>query len=196
MEVIVLSTETQKKYTLQMQGNTLGALKGVLTENYINYNGMVFYEGRTKSELLADNSILPEGAVIRLTKAEKKIRSGVDRKELYQIIKDNNLGEAVKAKFGKNFTQCKTDELAKFVDSQTNKETPAAAAPKKAEEPKAPKAKTTANDAEITPFEAWIQQGIANGFIDEATARQITCGTRVSDMSSSDDSMFDFLNKK
>lgn len=194
MEVIVLSTETQKKYTLQMQGNTLGALKGVLTENHINFSGMVFYEGRTKSELLADDSILPEGAIIRLTKAEKKIRSGVDRKELYAIIKDKNLGEAIKAKFGKNFTQCKTDELAKFVDSQTKKEAPATT--KKPETPKASKPAAVEDEAGLTPLEAWIQQGINNGFIDDATARQITCGTRVSDMSSSDDSMFDFLNKK
>ena len=193
MEVIVLSTETQKKYTLQMQGNTLGALKGVLTENHINFSGMVFYEGRTKSELLADDSTLPEGAIIRLTKAEKKIRSGVDRKELYAIIKDKNLGEAIKAKFGKNFTQCKTDELAKFVDSQTKKEAPVT---KKPEAPKPSKPAVEESAAGLTPLEAWIQQGIANGFIDDATARQITCGTRVSDMSSSDDSMFDFLNKK
>lgn len=193
MQVIVLSTETQKKYTLQMQGNTLGALKGVLTENHINYNGMVFYEGRTKSELLADDSTLPEGAVIRLTKAEKKIRSGVDRKELYAIIKEKNLGEAIKAKFGKNFTQCKTDELAKFVDSQTKKEAPVAKEP---EAPKPSKPSVVEAETGLTPFEAWIQQGIANGFIDDATARQITCGTKVADMSTADDSLFDFLNKK
>ena len=192
MQVIVLSTETQKKYTLNMQGETLGDLKRVLDQNSINYNGMVFYEGRTKSELLADDSTLPQDAVIRLTKVEKKIRSGVDRKELYEIIKKRNLGDAIKEAFGKNFTQCKTDDLAKFVSGlETKSEAPSCTSCScTKEETKGAPAK------ECGSLDAWIQEGIRNGYIDADTAKQIKSGTKVASISDSDDKLFDFLDKK
>lgn len=44
-------------------------------------------------------------------KEEKKCEVPTDRKELYEYIKANNLQETIKAKYGKNFTQCSTDTL-------------------------------------------------------------------------------------
>jgi hypothetical protein len=41
----------------------------------------------------------------------------MERKEAYEQIKKLGLQEECKKKFGKNFTQCKTDELIHLIDS-------------------------------------------------------------------------------
>ena len=41
----------------------------------------------------------------------------MDRKEAYEQIKKLNLQEECKKKYGKNFTQCKTNELEYIIDS-------------------------------------------------------------------------------
>lgn len=46
----------------------------------------------------------------------------MERKEAYAKIKELNLQEECKKKYGKNFTQCKTDELAHLVQSFIIKE--------------------------------------------------------------------------
>lgn len=46
----------------------------------------------------------------------------MERKEAYAKIKSLNLQEECKKKYGKNFTQCKTDELAHLVQSFIIKE--------------------------------------------------------------------------
>ena len=50
-----------------------------------------------------------------LTNTNKKIRSGYDRVELYNIIKAKGLAEECKERLGKNFTMCKTSELEELV---------------------------------------------------------------------------------
>ena len=93
---------------------------------------MTFYEGLTKTEITVDESILPKDInykgtvtnelVFMLTNAHKKIKSGsVDRKELYNIIKENHLEEACKAAYGKNYTNCSTEMLEKLVNDNTSK---------------------------------------------------------------------------
>ena len=55
-----------------------------------------------------------------LTNPNKQIRSGAgDRKEAYRLVKENNLQEAVKENFGRNFTQVPTDDLLAFAHSHT-----------------------------------------------------------------------------
>lgn len=46
----------------------------------------------------------------------------MERKEAYAKIKELNLQEECKKKYGKNFTQCKTDELVHLVQSFIIKE--------------------------------------------------------------------------
>lgn len=46
----------------------------------------------------------------------------MERKEAYAKIKELNLQEECKKKYGKNFTQCKTDELTHLVQSFIIKE--------------------------------------------------------------------------
>lgn len=194
-QIIVLSTKTQKKYTLDVQGNTLADLKAVMQNNGIDYNGMTFFEGRTKTELLSDQSQFPENAIIRLTKSEKKITSGaelVTRQDAYAAIKANNLALAIQKKFGKNFTQCKTQDLLDFIKKATkvsaSKVTEVPEVPKVPETSKAPKTECSC----ATSKEAWIQSGLDNGYIDNETATQLRNSVKVESISKEDLDMFNF----
>ena len=191
-QIIVLSTKTQKKYTLDVQGNTLADLKAVMQNNGIDYNGMTFFEGRTKTELLSDQSQFPENAIIRLTKSEKKITSGaelVTRQDAYAAIKANNLALAIQKKFGKNFTQCKTQDLLDFIKKTTKVSTPKVAeVAEVSETSKSPKVECSC----ATSKEAWIQSGLNNGYIDNETAIQLRNSVKVESISKEDLDMFNF----
>lgn len=190
-QITVLSTKTQKKYTLNVNGNTLADLKGACDANGIDYSGMTFFEGRTKTELLANDSQFPDNAVIRLTKSEKKITSGagiVTRNDAYAAIKINHLQMAVQKKFGKNFTQCKTSELIDFI-KKTLKVTPA---PKVVSTPSETASVATTNCNCCSDKESWIAAGIKAGFISEAEASQIRNAVKVEDISAEDAAMFGF----
>ena len=197
-QIIVLSTKTQKKYTLDVQGNTLADLKAVMQNNGIDYNGMTFFEGRTKTELLSDQSQFPENAIIRLTKSEKKITSGaelVTRQDAYAAIKANNLALAIQKKFGKNFTQCKTQDLLDFIKKATKVSTPKVAeVAEVAETSKAPETSKTpkVECSCATSKEAWIQSGLDNGYIDNETATQLRNSIKVESISKEDLDMFNF----
>lgn len=129
-KITVIKQAGQGKVVIVSSAETLAQLKGDLNENNISYTDMIFYEGLTKVELLDDASILPKDIpwkgtttnelVIMLTLKGKKIKSGMDRKEAFDFIKTNNLGDAVKKAFsGKNYTQVKTDELITFIAKQS-----------------------------------------------------------------------------
>lgn len=128
-EILVANTKTQKRYKLTADVNTLGELKAVLSANSIDYEGMSFTEGISNVQLINDDSQLPHdlnykgtttnNLVLILTNTTKKIESGVtgDRAALAAYIKDNNLGDDVKATFGRNWTQVSTDNLVKYVNA-------------------------------------------------------------------------------
>ena len=120
------------------EAETLGALKADMRRAGINSDGMTFYEGRTRTELKDDTSVLPVNVpvpakgtnpatttndlVFMLTTANKKIKSGAlspERKNALEEIKAKGLGAAVTAKFGKNATQCKTPDLLAFLAEQS-----------------------------------------------------------------------------
>ena len=120
-KITIVSTKTQKKSVIMSTAETLGQLKSDLAAANIDYSDMTFYEGLTKTELKSDDSVLPKEVpytnratgttittnelVFMLTNTNKKIKSGVSRKEVYQMIKDRNLTEACIDKYYKNFTQ-------------------------------------------------------------------------------------------
>ena len=121
-KITVVSTQTQRKSVITTGAETLAELKSALDEAGINYDGMTFYEGTSRTELKDDASVLPKDVpykgtttnelVFMLTNTNKKIKSGdMSRAEAYAAIKANNLQDAVKSKFGKNFTQCSTEDL-------------------------------------------------------------------------------------
>lgn len=135
--LFVLSNSSNQK-SIMSEAETLGALKADMRRAGINYDGMTFYEGRTRTELKDDASVLPVNVpvpakgtnpatttndlVFMLTTANKKIKSGAlspERKNVLDEIKAKGLGAAVTAKFGKNATQCKTPDLLAFLAEQS-----------------------------------------------------------------------------
>lgn len=154
-KITVVSTQTQRKSVITTGAETLAELKSALDEAGINYDGMTFYEGTSRTELKDNASVLPKDVpykgtttnelVFMLTNTNKKIRSGnMSRAEAYAAIKANNLQDAVKSKFGKNFTQCSTEDLigmlTKSVETKPAakaKEAPKAAKPAAKKETKA-----------------------------------------------------------
>ncbi len=132
-EILIANTKTQKRSKVTTSATTLGELKADLRAASIDYNGMTFTEGISKTQLLDDATQLPQNVmykgqptnnlVILLTNTKKNIASGaMSRKEVYQAIKDNNLQEAVKEEFGRNFTQVSTSDLLVFLAQDGNAE--------------------------------------------------------------------------
>lgn len=139
-KITVVSTKNQTKKVIMSSATTLAELKADLRLNDIDYEGMTFFEGTSKIELIDDNSILPHDVpykgtitnelVFMLTNTNKKIKSGaMSRMEVYDEIKKLGLQDACRKKFGKNFTMCKTTDLIALVQSNSGAE-PAPAAPK------------------------------------------------------------------
>ncbi len=56
--LFVLSNSSNQK-SIMSEAETLGALKADMRRAGINYDGMTFYEGRTRTELKDDASVLP-----------------------------------------------------------------------------------------------------------------------------------------
>lgn len=125
-EILIANTKTQKRSKVTTSATTLGELKADLRAAGIDYNGMTFTEGISKTQLLDDATQLPQNVmykgqptnnlVILLTNTKKNIASGyMSRKEAYQAIKEHNLQDAVKEEFGRNFTQVSTSDLLVFL---------------------------------------------------------------------------------
>lgn len=123
-KIIIVSTKTQRKYTLTTGASTLAELKSVCDANNIDYEGMSWFEGTSKTEMISDNSVLPHDVpykgtitnnlVFRLTPT-KKIASGMNRIEAYAVIRDSKLQQYVKDTYGKNFTQLSNAVLEEIV---------------------------------------------------------------------------------
>ena len=97
-----------------------------MTAQGIDYTGMSFTEGITKTQLLGRDSLLPTNVmykgqptnnlVILLTNTTKNISSGaISRKEAYRLVKELELQNAILEGEGKNYTQVKTDDLEEYI---------------------------------------------------------------------------------
>jgi len=126
-EILVANTKTQKRYKINTDATTLGELKAALNAEGIDYAGMTFTEGISKTQLNSDDSQLPTNVmykgqptnnlVMLLTNTTKNIASGAEhltRKEIYTIIRENNLSNDLKEEFG-NWTIITTDVLEEFI---------------------------------------------------------------------------------
>lgn len=131
-EILIANTKTQKRSKITTSATTLGELKTDLRAASIDFSGMTFTEGISKTQLLSDDTQLPQNVmykgqptnnlVILLTNTKKNIASGVlSRKEAYNLIKQNSLENAVKIEFGRNFTQVPTFDLIKFIGANVKK---------------------------------------------------------------------------
>lgn len=147
-KITIVSTKTQRKSVIMSGAETLGELKRDLNEAGIDYEGMTFYEGTSKTELKTDESVLPKDVpytnrstgetintnelVFMLTNTNKKIRSGAmarNRAGAYAFIKEHGLQKACVDMFGKNFTQCSTNDLSLLINKSLAKETSTPTAP-------------------------------------------------------------------
>ena len=126
-EVLIANTKTQKRYKVNTDATTLGELKAALDAEGLDYAGMTFTEGISKTQLTSDDSQLPTNVmykgqptnnlVMLLTNTTKNIASGAEpltRKEIYTIIRENNLSDDLKEEFG-NWTIITTEALEEFI---------------------------------------------------------------------------------
>ena len=125
-EILVANTRTQRRDKIITNATTLGELKSALTSAGIDFSGMTFTEGISKTQLLDDATQLPQNVmykgnptnnlVILLTNTKKNIASGtMSRQEAYAAIKGHNLQDEIKEVFGRNFTQVATEALETFL---------------------------------------------------------------------------------
>lgn len=145
-KILFVMNNSSSQKSIMSEAETLGALKADMRRAGINYDNMTFYEGRTRTELKDDASVLPTNIpvaakgttpatttndlVFMLTTANKKIRSGAgDRPAAYAKIKQLGLRDACKAKYGKNFTQCSTSDLEALIADASPKVEPKVEAP-------------------------------------------------------------------
>lgn len=192
-KITVVDSATQAVKVIMTSAETLGDLKADLRANGFNLDNMAFYEGLSKLELKHDESPLPHDIprngtttnelVIRLTKAQKNIRSGaMDRKEAMAMVKKLGIAAAINKKYGKNFTQCKTVDLIAEVEAAQNKaQTKPAEKEEKAEVPSKPATKDAPSNCEgnssnciaVTAMIKLVNILASNGKITKAQGQEV-----------------------
>ena len=127
-QVTVYEASKNGKVTVleNVEATTLGELKSIMVAKGIDVENMDFMEGVSNTTLRDDSSVLPEhiryketytdNLFIYLSLKNKKIASGMDRREIYKLIAEMDLGGKIKAAFGKNYTQVSSAELERFID--------------------------------------------------------------------------------
>ena len=124
--IAIANTKTQKRYNIESSATTLGELQDQMAEMGIDFAGMSFTEGISKTQLLTRDSLLPTNVmykgqptnnlVMLLTNTTKNISSGaLSRKEVYAIIKERGLAEDIKEAFDENYTRIPTADLEAFI---------------------------------------------------------------------------------
>lgn len=124
--ITVLSTKQQKKFIIESEAETLGQLKQDMITAGVDIDDMTFYEGLSKTELIANDTQLPinvmykgeptNNLAIYVTNPKRKIESGMDRKEIYKEIKEWGLEDIIKTKYGKSYTQVSNEELMSVIN--------------------------------------------------------------------------------
>lgn len=126
MKATVVNTveNTTKVVELPEAVTDLSGLK-----HFLDISDGQFFEGTTHTDLTSDTQALPQlpeskkerGYVFFVSPAQNKIKNGTyTRKECYAIIKSNNLGDKIKAKYGRNFTQVATDALNETIEENVD----------------------------------------------------------------------------
>lgn len=127
----IANTKTQRRYTIETSATTLGELQDQMTAQGIDFSGMTFTEGISKTQLLTRDTQLPSNVMFKgqptnnlillLTNTNKQIASGaMERKDAYALVKELNLKDAILEGEGKNFTQVKTDVLESYINIARN----------------------------------------------------------------------------
>jgi hypothetical protein len=130
-QIQIANTKTQSRYILNTAATTLGELQDEMSAQGIDFTGMTFTEGLSKTQLLNRDSLLPTNVMFKgqptndlvmlLTNTTKQISSGaIDRKEAYRLVKEMGLQEAINEGEGINWTRCKTEVLESWINSAAN----------------------------------------------------------------------------
>ena len=130
-KVVIVNNKTQSQKIIMSNATTLGELKAEARAAGINIENMTWYEGHMRAELKDDSAPLPATVMWKgtettdltflLTQPEKKVKSGaMTRAEAYAKIRVMDLGELCKEKYGKNFTQCSTNDLIALIEENQN----------------------------------------------------------------------------
>lgn len=125
--IAIANTKTQRRYQINTSATTLGELQDEMAAQGIDFTGMTFTEGISKTQLMSRDSLLPTNVmykgqptnnlVMLLTNTTKQISSGVmsERQALYAEVKRLGLQDAIKTKYGKNYTMVGNRELADMI---------------------------------------------------------------------------------
>ena len=130
--IAIANQKTQQRYSLKSHATTLGELQDEMTRAGIDFTGMQFTEGISKTTLYDRNSQLPSNVMFKgqptndlvmlLTNTTKNIASGAcerSRKDAYAAI--NAIGDQIKEFFkenyGRNYTQIPTESLWEEIDA-------------------------------------------------------------------------------
>lgn len=125
--IIIANNKTQRRYSIETNATTLGELQDQMSAQGIDFSGMTFTEGISKTQLLTRESLLPTNVmykgqptnnlVMLLTNPNKQIASGaINRKELYAKIKELGIQDSIKEEFGKNYTMVGNADLACMIE--------------------------------------------------------------------------------
>lgn len=136
-EIQVIANSQNKNEVYMSNAETLGELKAELINKGYEVEDMDIKEGKSRTDLRDELTPLPSNfnykgvetndLVIMITPRNTKIKSGMyTRQELYAKVKEYNLQSKCVEEFGKNFTQCKTADLAAMVaDVESVQQAPA-----------------------------------------------------------------------
>lgn len=131
-KIVVIDSATNRKVEVMTDATTLGELKRDLRPAGINFENKDWLEGFSQTSPVNDDSQLPTSVtyqgrttnnlVYMLTNTNKAIKNGcMTRKEAYAYLAEHeSLKEEVKEKYGKNYTQVKTEDLSKVITAHIN----------------------------------------------------------------------------
>lgn len=176
-KIKVLVESTQSMVVIENDDiRTLGELKDILRSRNVSFNSEnVFKESRSKSILVKDESVLPtnvpwKGGVTNdlnflISVPERKIKSGMNRKEAYALIKKHNLQDAVKEASGKNFTMTSTAILEKVINDCLHSK-PASKKPAVNRKPASTKEETSCSDR-LKEIKEYVESLYDDSYISE-----------------------------
>lgn len=135
-EIQVIANSQNKNEVYMSNAETLGELKAELINKGYEVEDMDIKEGKSRTDLRDELTPLPSNfnykgvetndLVIMITPRNTKIKSGMyTRQELYAKVKEYNLQSKCVEEYGRNFTQCKTADLAAMVaDVESEQQAP------------------------------------------------------------------------
>ena len=131
-EIQVIANSQNRSEIIMSDASTLGELKNELREKGYTVDGMDFKEGKSRTELRDDLSVLPShfmyrgqetsDLVIMISPKNTKITSGVgsERAHAYAQIKEKGLQSFFADKYGRSFTNLPTEVLVKELAAHTS----------------------------------------------------------------------------